>query len=293
MPVSRRAVLGAMAAGAASVTLAPAVADATGRGRCQTKLFVTGESTAALWPVSTKPKAGWGQALAPFLDARRMQVDDEALSGASSKSFIEVGLLDKILGAIRPGDYLLISFGHNDEKTDDRHTDPYTTYQQYLSRYIDGARAHRARPVLATPVERRRFDANGHAVPSHGDYPAAMRALGTAKDVPVVDLTTLSMALWDQLGPEGTKNYFLWQDPGVNPNFPDGVQDNTHFQAHGAIALARIVVRAMVDQCVLPRHLAVRLDQPVPDDALVWPDQVWSPPPSPSPSASPSPAPSA
>src|SRR5690348_13819247 len=164
-------------------------------------VFVAGDSTAAVWPASTKPKAGWGQALAPFLDLRRAQVDDEALSGASSKSFIEVGLLDKILAAIGPGDYLLISFGHNDEKTDDRHTDPYTTYQQYLTRYIDGARAHGAHPVLVTPVERRRFDASGHAVASHGDYPAAMRALGAATEVPVVDLTTLSMRLWDQLGP--------------------------------------------------------------------------------------------
>jgi pectinesterase len=283
MAALRRGVLGAAVAVAlASAPLVmPTMADADG-GLRATTVFVAGDSTAALWPVSTRPKAGWGQALAPFLNSRVVQVDDEALSGASSKSFIEVGLLDKILAAIRPGDYLLISFGHNDEKTDSRHTDPYTTFQQYLNRYIDGARTRGARPVLVTPVERRRFDANGHAVASHGDYPAAMRALGAAEDVPVVDLTTLSMQLWDQLGPEATKSYFLWQDPGVNPNFPDGVQDNTHFQAHGAIELARIVVRAMVNQSILPLYLAIRLDQPLPDDALAWPDQVWSPPASPS-----------
>jgi lysophospholipase L1-like esterase len=289
MPVSRRVVLSAAAGAAASAAFgARTMAGGTPGERRLTTVFVAGDSTAAVWPADTKPKAGWGQALAPFLDSRRVRVDDEALSGASSKSFIEVGLLDRILAAIRPGDHLLISFGHNDEKTDSRHTDPYTTFQGYLTEYIDGARAHRAHPVLATPVERRRFDADGHAVASHGDYPAAMRALGVAKGVPVVDLTTLSMRLWDRLGPEGTKSYFLWQDPGANPNFPDGVQDNTHFQAHGAIELARIVVRAMVDQCVLPRHLTVRLDRPVPDDALVWPDQVWSPPPSPTPSPTPS-----
>jgi lysophospholipase L1-like esterase len=269
-PAAASAASAASAAPAAALA-APAAAPAA----CQTvTVFVAGDSTAAVWPASTQPKAGWGQALAPFLDPRRVQVDDEALSGASSRSFVELGLLDKILAAIRPGDYLIISFGHNDEKTDDRHTDPFTTFQQYLSMYIDGALAHGAHPVLATPVERRRFDANGHATPSHGDYPEAMRELGAARDIPVVDLTTLSMALWDQLGPDGTKGYFLWLDPGVSPNWPDGVADNTHFQAHGAIALARIVISAMVAQHILPRPLAIRLNRPVPDDSLYWPPDV-------------------
>ena len=96
--------------------------------------------------------------------------------------------------------------------------------------------------MLATPVERRRFDADGHAYASHGDYPQAMISLGRATRVPVVDLTADSMRLWDQLGVEGTKKAFLWQAPGENPNFPDGVSDNTHFQAHGAIEVARLVV---------------------------------------------------
>ena len=160
------------------------------------------------------------------------------------------------------------------EKTDDRHTDPYTSYQQYLSMYIDGAWRHHARPVLVTPVERRRFDATGHATASHGEYPAAMLALGAAGHVPTVDLTSLSRQLWDRAGVQGTKDYFLWLDPGENPNWPDGVADNTHFQAHGAIELARIVVRQLVCIDVLPRRAAIRLGQPVPDDALDWPASV-------------------
>jgi pectinesterase len=261
----------------------PALAHAAHHHR--TTIFVAGDSTAAIWPANTLPKAGWGQAIAPFVDPRQVRVDDEALSGASSKSFIEVGLLAKILDDIRPGDYLIISFGHNDEKTDERGTDPFTTFQQYLSEYIDGARAHHAHPILVTPVERRRFDAAGHATPSHGDYPEAMRQLGAARRVPVIDLTTMSMALWDSLGPEGTKGYFLWLAAGFNENYPDGSADNTHFQAHGAIALARIVVQAMVDQHLLPRSEAIRLHQPVPDNALIWPAEIPAPP-SPVPSSS-------
>ena len=167
-----RPVLAALLAATAVVPLAlatPAGAGGPPRPPHRITVFVAGDSTAATWPANTIPKAGWGQALPVFLDEHRAKVDNKALSGASSKSFVEVGLLDAILAAIRPGDYLLISFGHNDEKTDDRHTDPYTTFHQYLNLYIDGARAHGAHPVLVTPVERRRFNAEGHATPSHGE----------------------------------------------------------------------------------------------------------------------------
>jgi pectinesterase len=241
-------------------------------------VFVAGDSTAATWPLNTAPKAGWGQALPVFLNPRATRVDNKALSGASSKSFIEVGLLDQILAAIRPGDYLLISFGHNDEKTDERGTDPATTFPEYLTRYIDGARAHHAHPVLVTPVERRRFDATGHAYRSHGAYPQAMIDLGAKLQVPVVDLSTASLNLWDSLGAEGTKGDFLWLAAGDSPNWPVGVQDNTHFRAHGAIDVARLVVQALRDQRVLPPHLVTNLHCPVPESALVWPETVWSPP---------------
>ena len=269
--LTRRSFCVATASATAGLALGAGRAEAAVPLRRRVTVFVAGDSTAATWPASVIPKAGWGQALPAFLDPRLAGVENLALSGASSKSFIEAGLLDEILAGIRGGDYLFISFGHNDEKTDDRHTDPYTTFQQYLSKYIDGARARCAKPVLVTPVERRRFGADGHATASHGEYPAAMIALAASAGVPVFDLTAASMRLWDAVGVEGTKDFFLWQDPGENPNFPDGVQDNTHFQAHGAIEVARLVVRGLVAQHVLPRPLVRSLDRPVPDDALAWP----------------------
>jgi len=268
----RRAVLSLPLAVAGSA-LGTATGAFAAPGRTTT-VFVAGDSTAATWPASAAPKAGWGQALPAFLGPRCYAVANIARSGASSKSFIELGLLDRILADIAAGDHLLISFGHNDEKSDDRHTDPYTTYQEYLSMYIDGARRHGARPVLVTPVERRRFDSAGHAVPSHGEYPQAMRDLGARTGVPVIDLTTLSMQLWDEAGVEGTKSYFLWLAAGQNPNYPTGVQDNTHFQAHGAIEVARLVVRGLVAQHVVRDFQTVNLDLPVADDALMWPDEV-------------------
>jgi lysophospholipase L1-like esterase len=234
-------------------------------------VFVAGDSTAATWPASRAPQSGWGQALPAFL-GRQVAVVNEALSGASSKSFVDLGLLDRIDAAIRPGDYLLISFGHNDEKDDvARHTDPFTTFQDYLRRYLDVARAHGAHPVLVTPVERRRFDAAGAATRSHGDYPAAMIQLGAMARVPTIDLTTSSLHRWDRLGTEGTKDYFLWLNPGDSVNYPDGLQDNTHFKAHGAIEVARLVARGLAGHHLLPRHSLIHLSDPVPDSVLSWP----------------------
>ncbi|WP_431677693.1 rhamnogalacturonan acetylesterase [Kitasatospora sp. KL5] len=236
-------------------------------------VFVAGDSTASVYPTAAAPRAGWGQAL-PVFTGPHLTVDDRALSGASSKSFADLGLLDGILADLRTGDRLLVSFGHNDEKTSDpaRGTDPYTTYQQYLRRYLDGARSRGALPVLVTSVERRRFDADGRALASHGAYPQAMRDLAAAERVPLVDLQALSLALWQQLGPEGTKAYFLWREPGGN--YPDGVADNTHFQAHGAIEVARLVAADLHRQHLLPPGSLRGLGRPVPDDRPVWPPTI-------------------
>src|SRR3954468_14182160 len=154
-----RAAVGGAAAGAYEMIASPAQAGGRPPRR---PAYVAGDSTAATYAVADVPRAGWGQALPVFLRPQT-RVVNEALSGASSKSFADLGRLDRILTAIAPGDLLLISFGHNDEKIEDpaRGTDPWTTFQQCLRRYLDGARAAGARPVLVTPVERRRFTATG------------------------------------------------------------------------------------------------------------------------------------
>ena len=233
-------------------------------------VFVAGDSTAATYALADVPRAGWGQALPVFLRLET-RVVNEALSGASSKSFADLGRLDRILSAIRPGDVLLVSFGHNEEKVEDpaRYTEPWTTFQDYLRLYLDGARAARARPVLVTPVERRRFTAAGEPYQSHGEYPDAMRALAATTGTPLIDLTALSFALWGALGPEATKSHFLWLDPGASPNYPAGVADNTHFQADGAIEVARLVARA--GRMIPGRdHHALR-DPNIPAGSLTWP----------------------
>jgi lysophospholipase L1-like esterase len=267
MQIQRRTLLRAAAGGtiAGALTLTePALA-----GHRPT-VFVAGDSTAATYAVADHPRAGWGQALHVFLKPR-VRVVNEALSGASSKSFADLGRLDRILAAIRPGDVLLVSFGHNDEKITDpaRGTLPWSTFQDYLRLYLDGARAARARPILVTPVERRRFTVDGTPYLSHGEYPDSMRTLAEETRTPLIDLTALSFERWGALGPEAAKDDFLWLDAGESPNYPGGVQDNTPFQAHGAIEVARLVVAH--GRGIPGRDGRALRRTAIPNDVLTWP----------------------
>ncbi|MER7057436.1 rhamnogalacturonan acetylesterase [Streptomyces sp. NPDC000351] len=251
----------------AAVCALPLTFAATGTaragGRRHRTLHIAGDSTAARKYADAAPETGWGMAL-PFFLGKDLGVSNHAVNGRSSKSFVDEGRLGAVLEAIRPGDLLLVQFAHNDEKEADptRHTEPWTTYQDYLRLYVDGARARGARPVLVTPVERRRFDAEGDAVPSHGEYPAAMRALARREGVALLDVQALSLALWQRLGVEGTKAYFNWTATE---------QDNTHFNPPGAIAVARLVARELPRTRVLARRDVRRLDEEIPESWITWP----------------------
>ncbi|MGW6209322.1 rhamnogalacturonan acetylesterase [Streptomyces sp. NPDC055089] len=242
-----------------------------GRPRPRT-LHIAGDSTAAQKYADAAPETGWGMAL-PFFLGHTLTVANYAMNGRSSKSFIDEGRLAALLEEVRGGDLLLIQFGHNDEKTEDpaRGTDPYTTYQDYLRQYVHGARSRGARPVLLTPVERRRFADDGTAKPTHGTYPAAMRALAAEERVPLLDLQALTLARWQELGPDGTLEYFNWLEPGQSPNYPDGRQDNTHFRPRGAIEAARLVARALVAGKVLAPRDVRRTDSAIPPEWITWP----------------------
>lgn len=270
MSLTRRQTAAALAALPLALAT-PAAAAAHGLPRPRA-LHIAGDSTAAQKYADAAPETGWGMAL-PFFLGRTPRVANHAMNGRSSKSFIDEGRLAALLDQVREGDLLLIQFGHNDEKTEDpaRGTDPYTTYQDCLRRYVHGARSRRARPVLLTPVERRRFAADGTAKPTHGEYPAAMRALAAEERVPLLDLQALTLARWQELGPDGTLEYFNWLEPGGSPNYPDGRQDNTHFQPRGAVEVARLVARALVAGRVLAPRDVRRTDSAIPLERITWP----------------------
>ncbi|MFD2025200.1 GDSL-type esterase/lipase family protein [Promicromonospora aerolata] len=206
-------------------------------------VYVTGDSTVQTYDEYWAPQAGWGQMLDRFLPDD-IAVDNHAIGGRSSKNFISQGRLDEVLTEIRPGDYLYVQFGHNDNSygVDDRYAAP-ADYRNYLRAYVEGARQRGATPILVTPVSRRSFDASGQANVSFPQYVEQATALAAETGVPLVDLSASSRQYLTEIGPEEARSVFLHVPAGVYPNRPDGTSDDTHFQAYGAIQMARLVAR--------------------------------------------------
>ncbi|GAA5509425.1 rhamnogalacturonan acetylesterase [Novipirellula caenicola] len=206
-------------------------------------IFMIGDSTMADKPlIPENPERGWGQLL-PLYFNPNVTIDNHATNGRSSKSFRSEGRWDGVLQRIQPGDYVIIQFGHNDEKSDQaRHTDPFGSYTENLRRYAKEASELGAIPILATPVVRRVFDDKGVLQPTHGEYPEAVRKLANEIDVPLLDMTLRSRELLKRLGKARSEQLFIWTVPGEYSRFPEGNSDNTHFNALGATRMCDLAV---------------------------------------------------
>jgi lysophospholipase L1-like esterase len=231
---------------AALFTLAAAFV--SGAAESPPRLFLAGDSTMADKPADL-PEYGWGQALPRFF-ADPAMIHNHAMNGRSTRSFIDEGRWQKIVDELRPGDWVIIQFGHNDEKIEDatRGTDPQTTFPENLRRFLRDVRAKQASPILATPVARRKFDAAGKLQPTHGAYPDAVRAVAVAEKVPLLDLEQATAAWLQATGDEPTKKFFMWIEPGEFAKIPQGSQDNTHFVEAGAVHVAELAVAEIREQ---------------------------------------------
>ena len=125
-------------------------------------IFLIGDSTMANKPTDDNPERGWGQ-LFPEYFTSDIDIQNHAVNGRSTKSFIKEGRWDTVMGRIQPGDFILIQFGHNDSKADDsnRTAPAHTLYKENLIRFVTDVRSKGATPVLITPVMRRKFDSSG------------------------------------------------------------------------------------------------------------------------------------
>ena len=210
-------------------------------------IYIIGDSTVE---DNQPPFRGWGWALPQFV-REDVAVRNHALSGRSSRSFRAEGLFEPVEKALGTGDLLLIQFGHNDEKDDERHTDPDTTFPEELWRYCESALSRGAQPVLITPVCRRFFGGDGSLFYTHGEYPRAIRLLAAEKQIPLCDLKADSRELYKSLGEEKTAELFVRLAPGENPDFPEGHDDRSHFNAHGAQVIAGLVANELkkLPQC--------------------------------------------
>lgn len=228
-------------------------------------LYLTGDSTVT--DQRAEPAASWGQMLPRFLDAG-IAVANYAESGETLKSFVTSLRLDKALSRMRPGDFLLIQFGHNDQKVQwpQTYADPAITFRAYLRAYIAEARRRGATPILVTSPERRNFDAAGRIVPSHGAYPDAVRAVAHEDGVALVDLTPMTIAFYEALGPARAPLAFN-----------DGGKDKTHHNNYGAHELARMVASRLaaagpqLADHVLPEARRYDPAHPLPPEEFVLP----------------------
>jgi lysophospholipase L1-like esterase len=196
-------------------------------------LYLAGDSTVT--DQAQAPNASWGQMLPRFF-GDGLAVANHADSGESLKSFLSGLRLDKLLSTLRAGDWVMIQFAHNDQKTQWPQTfaDAATTYPAYLRAYIAEIRRRGATPILVTSPERRNFDAHGRIVPSLGEYPAAMREVARAEKTALIDLNAMSVAFYEALGPQASARAFA-----------DDGRDRTHHNEYGAYSLARMVVEGV------------------------------------------------
>lgn len=233
-------------------------------GEKKITVFMIGDSTMANKSITGgKPERGWGHVLGGFF-TEDIIVDNHAVNGRSSKSFIDEGRWDKVLSRIKPGDYVVIQFGHNDEKPKaDRHTDPGTTFDANLERFVNESRERGATPILMNAIVRRNFlapcDQPGHIVASdnqvegdtlydtHGAYLDSPRNVAKKLNVPFVDANKITHELVQGLGREESKKLFMWVEPNTVPAVPKGSVDNTHLNVYGARVVAGLLVDAMAE----------------------------------------------
>ena len=209
-------------------------------------IFLAGDSTMAHKLPEKRPETGWGEMLGEFFQDGKVIIDNRAQNGRSTRTFISEGRWQAIIDALKPGDYVLIQFGHNDESKEktDRYTPP-ADYRSNLIKFVSEARAKKAIPVLLTPVMRRKFDKDGKLVDTHGEYPDIVRSVAAEYKVALIDMHRSSAAVLERYGAEGSRKLFLQLKPNQNPNYPNGVEDNTHFNPVGAKIMARLAVEGI------------------------------------------------
>ena len=208
------------------------------------QIFICGDSTAASYRPEETLMVGWGQLLGDLLPGT--DVVNLAMAGRSTRTFLAENRLQPAAEYARPGDLMLIQFAHNDEneKKPERYAAPWTDYSGNLRFFVRFARERKMVPVFLTPICMRIWE-NGKLQPTHGEYPAAMRAVAEEMKVPLIDLYTESFRIVEALGEEGSKALFMHVAPGEDPAAPEGAQDNAHTRREGAERFAAFAAQEL------------------------------------------------
>ncbi len=231
-------------------------------------VYLIGDSTVC--DQSKEPFNSWGQML-PRWFKPEIAIANHAESGETYRDSIGRRRLDKMLSVMKPGDWMIMQFGHNDQKQIAAgNGGPFTTYKAEIKKHVDAIRAHNGTPIIVSPMERRNFDEHAKIKPSLADYAEASRQAAKELGVAFIDLNALSIPFYEALeahGAEYSRHAFAGQD-------------NTHHQNYGSYELSKAIVQSIRDQ-KLPLAKFIIDDFPGFDPA--HPDEVekFSVPPSP------------
>ena len=237
-----------------------------------TTLFLCGNSTVV--DQEDEPWASWGQMITRWFGPQ-VAIANFAESGLSCTTFLAQLRLDKILSQLKNDDYVIVEFGHNDEKEKKAGDGAWYSYSRNLKIFADRVKAAGGHIIFCTPTARRFFK-DGRIENTHGDYPEAMKTVAEREQVPVIDLTRMSTIFYETLGEEGSKKALVHYPANTFPNQEKALADNTHFNPYGAWEIAKMVVMGLKQiQSPLVSYLRPEwqdFDPARPDD----PDQfVW------------------
>lgn len=206
-------------------------------------VYIIGDSTAANKMANAFPETGWGMELGSYFN-EKVQVDNRAMNGRSTKSFINEKRWEAILTTLKQGDYVLIQFGHNDEKIDKPGVGTsLAEYKNNLIKFVQEAQAKKANPILLTPIMRRSFK-DGVFVDTHQGYPFIVRQLADSLRIPLIDMHRKTETLIVDLGEKSSKGIFNYVKVG-HKNYPEGKNDDTHLSPVGAKIVASLVIEGI------------------------------------------------
>lgn len=212
-------------------------------------LHLVGDSTMSDKPDLAYPERGWGQLL-PYYFKNSLAIRNHAANGRSTLRFINEGRWEQVLNELQSGDYVLIQFGHNDQKQDDpkRYAAADSDYQTLLHRYIRETRAKDAIPLIASSICRRHFDDQGMLQRNLSEYAQAAEKVAKEADVEFFDLQSQSCDFLSDTGKADSQQYFIQVPADLYTRYPKGKSDNTHLNVQGAAKIAQFFVRDVIDR---------------------------------------------
>lgn len=254
------------------------LANRTQKGEKPT-VYIAGDSTAQSYNIAkTYPQTGWGQVFADYL-TDDIIVENRSMAGRSSKSYNNDGRMDNILTEIKPGDYVLIQFGHNDGSSKPERYISIDDFKKLIAeKYIGETVKRGAIPIILSPTPHYSPDENGKFAPTILDYSQAAKEIAAETNTVFLDVQAKIAERWTELGAEKVKKFYFINEKGESVAYPDGTDDHTHFKEAGAREVAQIVATELSENVAEFKEYAYTEKNPITfeDTKEHWAEEIIS-----------------